>query len=58
MKKKPIKKETVLQLQTNNWNKQTPRDQDKALLFMYQILAELSENRKHGYDPEFWATYP
>ncbi len=53
-----MKKQMIFKLETSNWNKLTPREQDKALLFMHRILTELSENRKRGYDPKFWAQYP
>ena len=52
------KKEMIFRLDTKNWNKLPKRDQDKALLFMHRVLVELSEHRKHGYSPEFWAQYP
>ena len=52
------KDKMILRLETNNWNKQTKRDQDKALLFMFRVLVELSEGRKTGYGPEFYAQIP
>ncbi len=60
MKTQPTKKrkEMIFKLETKNWNKQTKKDQDKALLFMFRVLVELSENRKYGYDPKFWAQFP
>ena len=58
MLKKVKTKEMILELKTNNWNKQSKSKQDKALLFMYRVLGELESHRKFGYDPEFWATYP
>ncbi len=56
MKKK--QKKTIFKLETFNWNKVPKKDQDKALTFLTTVLAELEENRKHGYDPKFWAEYP
>lgn len=55
MKKK--KRTTIFKLQTTNWNKQTKSNQDKALLFMYRVLGELSEKRKFGYANDFSATF-
>lgn len=52
------KKKVIFKLTTKDWNKQTPRDQDKALLFMYTVLGKLSSNRKTGYHDEFWAEFP
>lgn len=54
--KKKQKKEIIFHLQTTNWNKQTKRNQDKALLFMYRVLGELSEKRKFGYATDFNAS--
>jgi hypothetical protein len=53
-----MKKKIILKLQTHDWNKLSSKEQDKAILFMLRILAELSGNRKHGYDPKYWAQYP
>lgn len=53
-----MKGDMIFHLQTKDWNKLSVRDQDKALLFMFRVLADLSENRKHGYHPEFSAQYP
>lgn len=53
-----MKGEMIFKLETNNWNTLSTRDQDKALLFMYTVLGDLSKNRKDGYSPEFWAQYP
>jgi hypothetical protein len=58
MSKKTIKKEMIFKLVTNNWNKLSKKDQDEALLFMFRVLAELSEHRKTGYSKDFWAQYP
>jgi hypothetical protein len=63
MKKLPkkfgkMKQDMIFKLQTKDWNNLSRKEQDKALLFMFRVLAELSENRKHGYSPEFWAQYP
>jgi hypothetical protein len=52
------KKPMIFKLQTKNWNKLTPKEQDKALLWMFRVLVELSEHRKYGYDDEFFAQYP
>lgn len=51
------KKETILILKTNKWNKQTKQNQDKVLLYMYGVLANLEEHRKVGIDDEFWAQF-
>lgn len=56
--RKKIKKEMIFKLQTKNWNKLSKGEQDKALLFMHRVLVELSEGRKHGYSPDFWAQFP
>lgn len=58
MKKKIKQKPMIFKLQTKDWNKLTSSQQDKALLFMYRILSDLSKGRKYGYDPDFWAQYP
>ena len=58
MKKKIIKKEMIFKLVTKDWNKLQKKDQDEALLFMFRVLAELSEQRKTGYSKDFWAQYP
>ena len=56
--KKHYQREMIVKLVTNNWNKTTPREQDRAILFMLRVLSELSEHRKHGYSKDFWAQYP
>ena len=48
----------ILKLETNNWNKQSKKDQDEAILFMMRVLMEMREKRKYGYDPNFRAIYP
>jgi hypothetical protein len=53
MKKKPIFK-----LQTYDWNKLTPKEQDKAIVFLVFIINDLATYRKSGLDNEFWAQYP
>jgi len=53
-----LKGDMIFHLQTKDWHKLSVREQDKALLWMYRVLADLSENRKHGYHPEFSAQYP
>lgn len=58
MKKKIIKKPMTFKLQTKNWNKLLRKDQDKALLFMFGVLTDLSRSREYGYDPEFFAQFP
>ena len=55
-KKTPNKK--ILTLTTKDWNTTPPKEQDKALLFMLRVLADLYENRIHGFDKNFWAQYP
>lgn len=57
MKKKPTKKNKILRIETFNWNKTPKKDQDKALRFMLKTLYELSECRKFGYDPKYWAEF-
>lgn len=52
------KKKKIFILNTFDWNKVSKAEQDKALLFMHRVLTDLAENRKHGYDPKFWAQYP
>ena len=56
--KKQTKKKVILHLQTYDWNKLKPKEQDKAIMFMFRILSDLSENRKYGFDNRFWAEYP
>ncbi len=58
MPRTPIQKKEIFRLQTRNWNKLSPREQDKALMFMYRVLGEMSASRKYGYDKDFWASYP
>ena len=48
----------IFKFQTKDWNKLKKSEQDKALLFMFRVLVELSENRKNGYHKDFWAQYP
>ena len=55
---KEIKKEMIFKLQTKNWNKLSPKEQDRAILFMLTTLSELSNGRKYGYDKDFFAQYP
>ena len=52
------KKEMIFKFQTKNWNKLSKRDQDKAILFMLRVLADLEQGRKFGFAPEYWAQYP
>lgn len=52
------KNKTILELQTHDWNKLTRQQQDRALIFMYRVLADLSEARKQGISNQFWAQYP
>lgn len=56
MKKKQNK--TILRLQTYDWNSLTTKEQDKALIFMYRVLGDLSQARKNGIGNEFFAQYP
>ena len=55
-KVKKNKKYRILVLQTSDWNKTSKSQQDKELLFMYRILAELDGHRKVGIDKSFWAS--
>jgi hypothetical protein len=55
---KKKKKEMIFKLVTKNWNKLSPKEQDRAILFMLTVLSELSHGRKYGYDNDFFAQYP
>ena len=46
---------TIFQLKVNSWNKQSKKDQNRALVFMYRVLYELDTNRKFGYIDNFTA---
>jgi hypothetical protein len=55
MKKQIKKGNTIFHLKVNNWNKQSRRNQDRALMFMYRVLYELDANREFGYSDNFTA---
>jgi hypothetical protein len=56
MKKKI--KTPIFELKVNSWNKRTPREQDKAVLLMINLMGDLThEYKKTGISDEFTAMY-
>jgi hypothetical protein len=48
MKKKPI-----IEIKVNSWNRRTPKQQDEAFFWMWNLLTDLCKYRKTGISDEF-----
>lgn len=54
---KTPKKKPIFEIKVNNWNKRTESEQNKALMWLFLLLGELStEYRKFGISDEFTGT--